>query len=114
MTTVQMKTYGAFYPCTQEQYDALTHLQQYAMGNDEPWLLFEGDMIRVSFEGVYFPEDDFIEAITPMLTTNHTGKLDVIDMDSWAITRYVWDAGQWKKGQRGLNDVLDYSCQKGK
>ena len=63
----------------------------------------------MGFEGVFFPEEDVVNAIRPFLQPASTGKLDVISIEDWTLTRYTFDGGRLCRGQRDLNQVLEYS-----
>ena len=62
-----------------------------------------------SMEGAYFPEDEVVAAFRTHLTPDMQGKLDVLDMDGWRLTRHVFAGGQVKSSSAPLNNVLDYS-----
>ena len=53
------KAYGHVYPCGEALYGALEQAVSGVMGQeeDEPVLVREGDMARISFEGIYFPDN---------------------------------------------------------
>ena len=68
-----------------------------------------GDLLRLGFEGVFFLYYDAVEAIRPFLTPASTGKLDILNFEDWTLTRYTFDAGRLCRGQRDLNQVLEYS-----
>ena len=50
-----------------------------------------------------------VEAFRAHLTPDMQGKLDVLDMDGWRLTRHVFTGGQVKSSSAPLNNVLDYS-----
>lgn len=107
-----VKAYGHVYPVTPALYDALELALRDALGDDDgdvPLLCREGDMARISLEGFYFPEDDVLDAFRAHLTPAMQGKLDVLDMEGWRLTRHVFDHGQVKSSSAPLNNVLDYS-----
>lgn len=106
-----VKAYGHVYPVTPALYAALESALRDALNDDEdvPLLCQEGDMARISMEGSYFPEDEVVEAFRAHLTPDMQGKLDVLDMDGWRLTRHVFAGGQVKSSSAPLNNVLDYS-----
>ncbi|WP_297160008.1 hypothetical protein [uncultured Desulfovibrio sp.] len=106
-----VKAYGHVYPVTPALYAALESALHDALNDDEdvPLLCQEGDMARISMEGSYFPEDEVVEAFRAHLTPDMQGKLDVLDMDGWRLTRHVFTGGQAKSSSAPLNNVLDYS-----
>ena len=63
MTPVQIKIYGAFSPVGPEVFPLVADAGSNAVGQDEPWLLREGDLLRISLEGVWFPWEDVLEAL---------------------------------------------------
>ena len=106
-----LKVYGHVYPVDREFYDALAHACADALPDetDIPVIEMDGDMARISFEGTYFPVDETLEALARGLRPDHKGKLDVLDMEGWRLTRHVFDAGHIKSSSASLNNVLDYS-----
>lgn len=106
-----VKAYGHVYPVTPALYAALESALRDALNEDEdvPLLCQEGDMARISMEGSYFPEDEVVEAFRTHLAPDMQGKLDVLDMDGWRLTRHVFADGQVKSSSAPLNNVLDYS-----
>ena len=69
----------------------------------------EGDILRISFEGVFFPQEDVVEAIRPYLTGESSGRLDVFDLEGWRMTRATFAGTEVRLASSGLNDVLAYS-----
>lgn len=69
----------------------------------------EGTLARVAFEGIYFPVDEVVEAFARHLTPEMAGKLDVLDLEAWRLTRYVFAAGKVDRRHNSLNGVLDYN-----
>ena len=45
-------------------------------------------MVLLSFEGIYFPWEEAAGAIRSHITKDSTGKMDVLDMENWRITRF--------------------------
>ena len=106
-----LKVYGHIYPVRREFYDALASACADALPDetDIPVIEMDGDMARISFEGAYFPVEETLEALTQGLLPEHKGKLDVLDMEGWRLTRHVFEAGQIKSSSASLNHVLDHS-----
>lgn len=69
----------------------------------------EGDLLRIAFEGVFFPLDDVLAALKPYLCSDSSGKVDIIDMEGWTLTRAVFTGTEIRLSSAGLNDVLAYS-----
>ncbi|WP_156908090.1 hypothetical protein [Desulfovibrio cuneatus] len=106
----QLKVYAAFAPVPASMEGVLAPLGAQAITeNDDPWMWVEGDTLRISFEGVYFPVEDVVEALEANLPPACTGKLDVLLLDDWELHRYVWQGGAFVVGKRSLNHVLSYS-----
>lgn len=112
MTThVLYKVYGAFFPVAEEVYQALATAGREAISaTDDPWLFFEKDMVRFSFEGIHFPAEEIREALIQSLPASASGKLDVLDLDEWNLHRHQWKDGQMTTTVRNLNDVLEPAC----
>ena len=107
---IQIKVYAAFTPVSASMAGVLAPLGTQAITEeDAPWLWVEGDTLRISFEGVYFPVEDVVEALEGNLPPTCKGKLDVLLLDDWELHRYVWQEGAFVLGKRSLNHVLSYS-----
>lgn len=106
-----LKVYGHIYPVDEPLYEALEHACADAMPDEDdlPVLELDGDMARISFEGTYFPLDDVLTALTAHLRAEHLGKLDVLDLEDWRLTRHTFAQGQIDVHSAPLNNVLDYS-----
>ena len=104
------KAYGNLHPANERILRALEAVfDTWGLAVDLELAGSDGALLRLSFEGVFFPEDDVVNAIRPFLTPQSTGKLDIINVEDWTLTRYMFDAGQLHRGQRDLNQVLEYS-----
>ena len=66
-------------------------------------------MLRISFEGLYFPEEDVVATLEQHLKPSQVGKLDILDLDAWRMRRYVIGQGTITSRANSLNNVLDYS-----
>lgn len=106
-----LKVYGHVYPVSDALHAALEAACAGAMPDDadEPALCREGDMSRISFEGVYFPVEETLEALKRHLRPEHQGKLDVLDLENWRLVRHVFAQGHIRSTSAPLNNVLDYS-----
>lgn len=69
----------------------------------------EGDLLRISFEGIWFPLEDLLDALAVWLRPDCQGKLDYLDLEAWRMTRYRFVQGKIQSSSRSLNDVLAYS-----
>ena len=106
-----LKIYGHIYPADDALYAALAKACADALPDDDdiPVLERDGDMARISFEGTYFPLDEVLLALTTHILPAHKGKLDVLDMEGWKLTRHVLAGGSVHSSSAPLNNVLDYS-----
>lgn len=105
------KAYGHVYPCGDALYRALEQAVSDVMGQegDEPVLVREGDMARISFEGIHFPVEEVVQALEEGLTPDMQGKLDYLDLENWRLTRYRLEAGAVRSSSAPLNNVLAFS-----
>jgi len=108
---VLLKVYGHIWPADALLQMALAAACATALPEDaeEPILSREGDLLRISFEGIYFPVDDCLEVLAHHLQPAHQGKLDVLDLEDWRLTRHVFSQGRIVQSSAPLNNVLDYS-----
>ncbi|MEG2140831.1 MAG: hypothetical protein RRY20_08610, partial [Bilophila sp.] len=58
---------------------------------------------------VFFPLEDVLAALTPFASLALSGKIDVIDMEGWTLTRATFTNGDVRVSTVGLNHVLAYS-----
>ena len=105
------KAYGHVDPCGDALYGALTQAVASAMGQEEeePVLVREGDMARISVEGIYFPVEEVVQALREHLTPAMQGKLDYLDLENWRLDRYRLEAGEVRPSSAPLNNVLAFS-----
>ncbi|MDE5833768.1 MAG: hypothetical protein K2H64_12475 [Desulfovibrio sp.] len=69
----------------------------------------DGDALLISFEGIWFPVDEVLEALERSQTPAWKGKMDVLDLEDWRLIRYVFKDGSLVRREAPLNNVLDYS-----
>ncbi|MDR2055266.1 MAG: hypothetical protein LBQ10_05290 [Desulfovibrio sp.] len=107
---VILKVYGHIRPVSDELYAVLDKICAGAIadGQDEPVLQRENETARISFEGMYFPVEEILMALAPHLGPEHKGRLDVLDIENWRLTRHVFDGGL-RAHSASLNNVLDYA-----
>ena len=95
------KTYGHLFPADQHIADAVgAALSDW---NIPECTELEGDIFRISFEGVFFPLDDVEASVGEDLD------LDLIDMEAWTLTRAAFSGTEITVKTVGLNHVLAYS-----
>lgn len=105
-----VKVYGAFHPVSRDCYDALNAAGADAIGHEDAWLFYEDGMLRFSFEGLYFPLEDVLEALRLTLPKEAEGKLDYLDLEAWTLTRHQLTLGAvFNVSTRSLNNILDYA-----
>lgn len=104
------KVYGHVYPADAVLENALeTALADALPDNDDvPLLERDGDILRISFEGSYFPEEEIVHVLRAAHGSLE-GKLDVLDMENWRLTRHAFQDGRLHSSSAPLNNVLDYS-----
>lgn len=103
MEHVLVKVYGSLHPAGEH----LRRLAASVAGDANVEL--DGDMLLVSFEGVWFPIDDLLDTLRPHLMPDSEGRVDYIDMDAWRLHRHVIKGTVIEHRESGLNNVLDYS-----
>lgn len=111
MEHILIKVYGSVQPATQGMCDAARNAAQ-GMGElddiDEVVAL-DGSLLTFHFEGMYFPLDDVLAALGPMMGKECEGRIDYIDMDEWTLTRFWIQGGLVTQNTASLNQVMDYS-----
>lgn len=109
---VLVKVYGHIWPSGEALHQALDMVCTQALPSsysDEAILSREGDMSRISFEGIFFPDDDCLDALRQHLEPQHQGKLDILDLENWRLIRHIFSQGHIISNIAPLNNVLDYS-----
>jgi len=110
MERILVKVYAGLHPADAACAEAVRQAGGAAFHNSgEAWLFHEGDVLRISFEGLYFPEDEVFAALESCLPPYAQGKMDVLDMEGWELRRYAREDGSFRLSCRGLNQVLEYS-----
>ena len=59
--------------------------------------------------GRLLPLDDVLDALRPLLCAESSGKIDLIDMEAWTLTRAAFSGTEITVKTVGLNHVLAYS-----
>lgn len=110
MQPVLLKIYGNISPATQMLFNILDKIATQAMPMPElPVLKLSNELLTISFEGIWFPVDESVDTIRAHLTPAQKGKLDIIDIETWTLTRYVIRNGSILHSSAPLNNVLSYS-----
>jgi len=110
MRPVLVKAYGALDPAGADALDAVKAVLESWYIEDAAEL--SGDLLRISFEGDMFPEDDVIEAIRPFLCGSSRGKLDVLDLEAWTLHRFLFDGGRIRDNKVTLDKALETCSMK--
>ena len=110
MERILVKVYAGLHPADAACAEAVRQAGAAAFHDcGEAWLFQEGDVLRISFEGLYFPEDEVLAALEACLPAHAQGKMDVLDMEGWELRRYAREGGSFRLSRRGLNHVLEYA-----
>ncbi|MDR1857174.1 MAG: hypothetical protein LBR22_08485 [Desulfovibrio sp.] len=104
-----IKVYGHISPVSDALWEELDRLCGPLGEGEEPVATREGDTIQLAFEGLHFPVEEVLEAVRRHLGPVHAGKLDVLDVENWRMTRHVIKDGKIETRAASLNDVLSYS-----
>jgi len=109
MRPVLVKAYGGLSPVPPK---ALADVQAVL----ESWFIedaaeMEGDLLRISFEGDAFPDDEVVDALKPFLCGKSWGRLDVLDLEAWTLRRWQFGEGRLRVSTATLNKALDTSLQ---
>lgn len=117
MRPILIKVYGNFYPAEKLIAHNLRQIcaRDYGSAEGAESVSLEHDLLLISFEGIFFPIEDVTVELNKWLTEcarqgiKIKGKLDVLDLEKWTLTRFLPENGEliWKKVP--LNNVLDYS-----
>ena len=116
---VLLKVYAAFLPVTSDLFDRVREAASGAIameGDYGPHVFFEDTMLRISFEGIYFPWEDVVPLLEEAVLQGAKGKMDVLNMEAWTMTRFeasdcdrAHATPYLREGTVSLNHVLDYS-----
>ena len=114
MRPITAKVYAAFFPADEEMRKAVEAAGVEAVGLDPARICLEGNILRISWEGVYFPVEEVLAILAASLGAEAEGKLDAIDLDAWTLTRHTLhrEAGNqavFITHTRGLDHILAYS-----
>lgn len=109
MNNLMVKVYGFLRPCNESCLASLGSALCLLGDAAEDVLSLQGDLLNISFEGTFFPIDDFLEALAPCLNSASEGKVDYIDMEAWVLHRHRFEAGKIISSKGDLNNILAYS-----
>ena len=106
---VLLKIYGHIWPAGPDLHEALLTACADALPAEELSVTLDGDLCCLSFEGVYFPLQECLAVLQEGIRPEHQGKLDVLDLEAWQLTRHQFVAGRIETSSAPLNNVLAYS-----
>ncbi len=111
---ILVKIYGNLWPIAAQQADTLQEQLTPCFPESphmefEEMLVIEGDLLRISYEGIYFPIDEVLLTLTPFLHDGSQGKVDYIDIEAWTLTRHTIQGKSLCSTTVPLNSVLDFS-----
>lgn len=111
MSQPLLKVYGHISPADAVLYAALNDACASALvaNDDVPLVELVGDLVRLSFEGAYFPVEDVVAVLEAHVRPEQEGKLDVLDLEAWKLIRYTVAQGHLERRSAPLNHVLDYA-----
>ncbi|MDL2266394.1 hypothetical protein LJC46_00195 [Desulfovibrio sp. OttesenSCG-928-G15] len=108
-----IKVYASFSAAPEGSAERITRVMQQAIADrsteGEETVFQEGALLRISFEGLYFPLEEVLAELATTLARDATGKLDYLDMEAWTLTRHVFTHGAFSQSTRSLNHILDWS-----
>ncbi len=107
MRPVIIKAYGAIDPATTETLADVQAVLDSWFINDA--VALERDMLKISFEGDVFPDEDVVSALRPYLTARSKGRLDILDLEEWTLRRWIFSGMDVKVNTVTLNKALDTS-----
>lgn len=106
---VLLKVYGGFMPASPRLHEALRQIAGTALPAENVCVALDGDMASLSFEGIYFPLEETLEAIREYANEETRGRLGVLDIENWTLCRHEINGKEISARSQGLNSVLDYS-----
>lgn len=104
-----IKVYGNFWPATPQLAHELRQAAKQAFPASEQAINLAEDLLTISFEGICFPVEEIIAVLKRHQGQESHGKLDVIDLENWRLTRNSIEAGEITQSSAPLNNVLDWS-----
>lgn len=105
---ILIKAYGSLWPAGPDLARELRGIAALAQP-EAAEVDLDGDLLRIAFEGVYFPGDEFAAAIGRNLDQGMRGRLDILDLEAWRLRRLAVANGAISESRAPLNNVLAYS-----
>lgn len=110
---VLLKVYGNLSPAGEELARSVSDCAQNAFPPENVQIYLDGDLLLISFEGIFFPTAETAAVLEKFLKPECVGKLDDLDIENWKMTRYSFAGGKMTKSAAPLDNVLDYSMSGG-
>lgn len=107
MRHILVKVYGSVHPLQEAEKISLVNRLELLLGDDI--VDADGDMVRIGFEGMYFPIDEVLEIIQEYLHDESAGRIDYIDMDGWRLHRHMIEGMKIIEKSNDLNNILDFA-----
>lgn len=104
-----LKVYGNISPVSAAMAAKLKCICAGAIGTNGEIVSWEAGLARITFEGIYFPVEEILALLKNNLQAGQSGKLDVLDLENWTLTRHRFEEGRVISRSVPLNDVLAYS-----
>lgn len=100
-----IKAYGNLYPATQSMVESVRAVLA-------DWYIADAvelhaDILRISHEGEYFPEAEVVAALCSFLQPEQKGKLDIIDLENWQLSRHIFEGGTVVEKKASLDKALE-------
>lgn len=106
---VLIKIYGSLFPASEPLATAFKKVCAQGLPADTHVATLDGQLLRISFEGIYMPLDELDQLWRSLAGSEASGKLDILDLEAWRLMRYTLADGQVNVSSAPLNNVLDYS-----
>ena len=109
---ILLKVYASISGAAQGLADELREAVRDAVHADESpaeTVTEDGPLVLVAFEGLYFPVEEAAARIKRRLTSETAGKMDVLDLENWTITRFTFQGGFMQERSGSLNNALDFN-----
>lgn len=104
-----IKVYGNFWAAQPDLARELTLVAAQAFPVAQHAIDLTKDLLTISFEGVFFPVEETVAVLKGHQKPESLGRLDVIDLENWRLTRYTIKAGAITQRSAPLNNVLAWS-----
>lgn len=109
---ILLKVYASISGARQGLADELKEAVQdavHADGSPAETVAEDGPLVLVAFEGLWFPVEEAAACIKRHLARGTTGKMDVLDLENWTITRFTFQGGFMQERSGSLNNALDFN-----